>query len=131
MWQQKIGRMSPKNFVLYNAIISNKKPMLHFLSGGMSKRDVGGNYRYERRTKLYQKKFVFDEDQTRYAEFINLPKILANYYNGKYSDMIEYREKMPNGEIRLLRLTLKVFPVPRSTEIEAFYLFEDVDSLLS
>ena len=63
----------------------------------------------------------------RFRAFLNSNTLLASYYHGKRSCMIEYQEELPEGRLRWLRLSVDLVEYPNSNDVEAYLLYEDID----
>ena len=53
--------------------------------------------------------------------------MIAEYYRGRRSDSIEYREKLPDGAIRWLKLSIDLVESPHSSDVEAYLMYENID----
>ena len=82
---------------------------------------------FNERERAYIRQCVFEEDADKYTALVNSDAMLAGYYRGKRSSMLEYRELLPSGNTRWLRLTIDLVEYPNSTEIEAYLMYENID----
>lgn len=79
------------------------------------------------RTAAFIKQCVYEGDRERYAAFVNSDTMLAEYHRGHRTDSLEFRQKLENGGIRWLRLTVDLVESPHSTDVEVYLLYENID----
>lgn len=126
-WQQSLVEKPADQYTLFRCNLS-KDASFDTVEGSLLK--VNFNQKvldFNGRTKEYVNQCVFDEDKEKYTEFLNSDALLAGYYREKRSRTLEYREKLPNGETRWLRLLIDLVEYPNSSEIEAFLMYENID----
>lgn len=70
---------------------------------------------------------MYEGDRERYAAFVNSDTMLAEYHRGHRTDSLEFRQKLENGGIRWLRLTVDLVESPHSTDVEVYLLYENID----
>lgn len=79
------------------------------------------------RAREFARQCVIAEDRDRYLDFVNSDTMLASYYRGKRSDIIEFRGILPNGDIHWIRLSIELIEYPDSTDIAAYFTYEDIN----
>ena len=83
--------------------------------------------RFNDRTAAYARQCVFEEDRARYIALLNSDALLANYYRGRRAHTLEYREIVPEGGVRWLRLTVELVEYPNSSDVGAYMMYENID----
>lgn len=76
----------------------------------------------------YASQCVAEQDAERFREFLNAEALLVKYRNGDRILTLEYLERLPEGGERWLRLTVDLVEYPHSTDVEAYLLFENIDT---
>lgn len=126
-WQQSFKDKDPKSYTLFRCNLS-KDASFDTVEGSLLGITFDPTFlTFNERTMEYVGRFVFEEDRERYAAFLNSDTLLANYYRGKRSDRLEYREKLPDGDVRWLRLSVDLVEYPNSTDVEAYLMYENID----
>ncbi len=127
-WQQSIESRRPESYSLFccdlnkNASCGSEAgELMHGVFDGMEAQS------FTERVKQYVTQRVAPDDQKRYTAFVNADAMMAAYYRGKRADSMEYREKLPDGTARWLRLTVELVEHPSSNDITAYMLYEDID----
>ncbi len=75
----------------------------------------------------YAEASVFDDDRQKFSAMLDPDATLAAYYRGEHMNTLEYREKLKNGDEAWRRLTVETVEYIDSSDIQAFWLFEDID----
>lgn len=126
-WQQSFADKDFGSYTLFRCNLS-KDASFDTIEGGLLKISFNPDLlTFNERTAEYVQRFVFDEDRERYAAFLNSDTLLANYYRGKRSGLLEYREKLPDGAVRWLHLSVDLVEYPNSTDVEAYLMYENID----
>ena len=127
-WQQSLNDKDPAAYTLFRCNMS-KDASFDTVEGSLLTIVFDENElaTFNDRTEEYVRQFVFDEDRERYAALLNSNTLLANYYRGKRSEALEYREKLPMGGVRWLRVTIDLVEYPNSTDVEAYMMYENID----
>ncbi len=76
----------------------------------------------------YSLKSVLQEDRESYLAFADSDVMLANYHRGKRIESLVYREAR-GGDYRWLRLTVELVEYPNSSDVAAYLMYEDIDSV--
>ncbi len=82
---------------------------------------------FAERTLEYASQCVCEDDRDEYVSFLNPDRLLAEYHRGRPSGVIEYRERMKDGNARWLKLTVDLVEYPNSNDIEAYLMYENID----
>ena len=80
-------------------------------------------------TEPIERQCVYEDDKARYGELLDSDALLAGFYRGKRSYQTEYREKLPDGDVRWLRLSIDLVEYPNSSDVEVYLMYEDIDEL--
>lgn len=126
-WQQSLADKDPRSYSLYRCNL-NKDASYDTAEGELLDFDfdsLQASLSFNLRAQEYVSRRVFDEDKDKYLAFVNSDTLLANYYCGKRSGSIEYRELLADGAIRWLRLSVELLEYPNSTDVEAYLMYED------
>ena len=127
-WQQSLDDKNPQAYTLFRFNLNNdveydgrEGELLTF-----DFHDAGPGF--SDRARAYARQMIYDDDRQRYTAIMNTDSLLANYYRGKRSYVLEYREYTQEGGIRWLRLSMDLVENPASDEIEAYLLYENIDT---
>ena len=127
-WQQSLTDRAPGSYTLFTINISHRSDYdareglllsFDFEHAGENSAEVA---------RAYAEQCIYAEDRDKYVAFVNADTMLASYYRGHRSDSIEYRELTGDGGTRWLRLTVDLVEYPNSTDVEAYLMYEDIDS---
>lgn len=125
-WQQSLEEKRLESYTLFRCNLS-KDASFDTMEGTLLNASfTSGELDFEGRTKEYAEQYVFEEDREKYIVFLNSDAMLAGYYRGKRSDKLEYRETLPEGGVRWLRLTVDLVEYPNSTDVEAYLMYENI-----
>lgn len=126
-WQQSMEGRDPKTYTLFRCNL-NKNVTYDMREGELLTVVFDDSLRtFNDRTDAFARQYVLAEDRERYAAFVNSDAMLAAYYRNHRSDSIEYREQLPDGGIRWIKLSVDLVEAPHSTDIEAFLFYENID----
>lgn len=126
-WQQSLDGRKEETYSLYRCNIS-KNTTFDYREGALIDFAYAmAEFNFDDYSREYVEQKVFGADADRVVQFISSNALLANYYRGKRSDSIEYREKLASGGFRWLKLSIDLVEYPNSTDIEAYMLFENID----
>ena len=127
-WQRSIRSRTPESYSLFHYNIS-KGTALGAAEGLLIPapfaEDASG---FSRRTADYTKQYVCREDRQRFLSMLDRDAILLRHSQGRRTDSLEYRENLPDGCVRWLRLTVDIADSPTSDDVEAYLLFENIDA---
>ncbi len=126
-WQQSLQEKDGAAYTLYRCNLSDIAQSFDEKGSLISFRFDKAGDDFRQRAQAYAKACVHEEDREGYAQFTDPDKLLDQYYRGHRSDSLEYRELLPEGGERWLRLTVDLVEQPTSTQVEAYLLYEDID----
>ncbi len=126
-WQQSLREKAPESYTMFRSNLSKDVSFDTAEGSLLSVKFSKKAATFSARTAEYMRQFVFEEDRERYAAALNPDTLLANYYRGKPTQTLEYREKLPEGGVRWLCLSIELLEYPGSTDVEAYLLYEDID----
>ena len=112
-WQQSLREKDQNSYSLYRCNISKNTTFDSKVGALLQIKFTEGSFNFNERTDEYVEKYVFEEDKERFRAFLNSNTLLASYYHGKRSCMIEYQEKLPDGGLRWLRLSVDLVEYPK------------------
>ncbi len=128
-WQQSLEDKDPQTYTLFRCNLS-KNASLDTVEGSLLKiRFDESRLLFNERTEDYVAQYVFEEDRSRYLALVNTDTLLANYYRGNRSATLDYREKLPGGDVRYLRLSVELLEYPNSSNVEAYLMYTDVSDV--
>ena len=125
-WQQSLLEKNPESYSLFccnlnkNASYDTEEGAL--LHGVFDQASLSFNDRAQR----YAQTRVCEEDREHYLGFLNSDVMLAAYYRGQRTKTLEYREALPDGQQRWLRLTVELVQFPASGDVMAYLLYENI-----
>lgn len=128
-WQQSMEGKDPKSYALFQCNLTRNASYDVWEGELLSVRFDDSMKTFNDRTIAYADQRVYEGDRERYIAFVNSNTMLAEYYRSHRSDSLEYRERMDDGSIRWLKLTVDLVEVPHSTDVEAYLLYENIDDL--
>ncbi|MDD3919907.1 MAG: PAS domain-containing protein, partial [Eubacteriales bacterium] len=105
-WQQSLDERPHDSYTLFRCNLSKKASFDSWEGSLLQVRFDPEKATFEERTQEYVEQCVFEEDRAVYKAFMNADALLANYDRGHRSDTLEYREQMPDGSVRWLRLSV-------------------------
>ena len=127
-WQLSMEERAPDSYTLYRCNL-NRNVSFEMKDGTLIAFDMDtacGSF--NDKAKAYAEQCVYHKDKERYIAFADSDAMLAGYYRGKRTDVLEYRELIPGGAAyRWLRLTVDLAEYPNSTDVEAYLMYEDID----
>ncbi|NMP37976.1 MAG: diguanylate cyclase [Clostridiales bacterium] len=126
-WQQSLDERREDSYTLFRCNLSRDASYDSWDGKLLSVDFASGEKSFGERTGEYVSQCVYDEDKELYIAFLNADTLLANYYRGIRSSTLEYREQMPDGKIRWLRLSVDLVEYPNSRDIEAYLMYENID----
>ena len=126
-WQQSMQERDPQSYTLFRCNISKNTPF-DTQEGALLNVDYrGGTTTFDERTLEYARQWVYEKDRAAYVAFVKSDALLAGYYRGKHTGAIEYRENLPKGGLRWLRLNVDLVEYPNSSDVEAYLMYENID----
>ena len=126
-WQQSIETRPAESYTLFRCNLS-KDASLDQQDGSLLKISYSPEMlSFNDRTKLYAEEYVCPDDRKAYSELLDSDTLLAMFYRGEHSAVLEYREVGANGEDLWRRLTVEMVEYLGSTDIQAFLMYEDID----
>ena len=126
-WQQSIVERPKDSYTLFRCNL-NRNTSYDIWEGELLSVRFDDTMRsFNDKTAAYAEQCVYEGDRDRYVAFVNADTMLAEYYRNRRSDSIEYREQLPGGAIRWLKLSIDLVESPHSKEVEAFLLYENID----
>lgn len=126
-WQQSLSDKDPDAYTLYRCNIS-KDSSTDTLEGNLLRIDFSvSNRTFNERTRRYAKRYIFEDDRLSYIALLDSNALLAGYYRGVRYKTAEYRELLPDGGIRWLKLTVELVEYPNSSDVEAYLMYENID----
>lgn len=127
-WQQSLDDREQGSYTLLRCNLNNDAEY-SIKGGALLEFDSGdGERSFNQHAQAYAQHIVYEDDRTRYAAVVNTDILLANYYRGKKSHVLDYRENLANGTVRWLRLAIDTVENPASGEVEAYLLYENIDA---
>ncbi|NJP40605.1 PAS domain-containing protein [Oscillospiraceae bacterium HV4-5-C5C] len=79
------------------------------------------------RLETYALYHVYPPDQADFRNRVNREALLKRYEHGIHRLSLTYRENEPEHEARWIRLTAELIAYPGTSDIMAYFLFEDID----
>ena len=127
-WQQSLADRPLETYTLFRCDLS-KDATFDTVEGELLQvRFDPRKLRFNDRTAEYVEQCVYHEDKARYAAFLNSDALLAGYYRGRRTAAMDYREALPDGSQRWLRLTVELVEYPNSKDVEAYLMYERLDN---
>lgn len=126
-WRQSLQVKDVDTYSLYRCNIT-KNRLIDAEGGTLLKVQFTKSFVFNKQTAEYVAEFVANDDASEFMSFLNSEKLLSSYYCGKRTLTLEYREKLTGDAVRWLRLTVDLVEAPHSNDIEAYLLFENIDS---
>ncbi len=77
--------------------------------------------------EIVSEKYVHSEDAASFKTFMNKERLLTSFYGGKSEVTGEFRMKTDLRDFRWARATVRMGEYPRTKEVKAFIIFEDID----
>lgn len=127
-WQQSLRQKAPESYTLFRCNLSKDTSFDSVEGMLLQVRFKKDATTFNTRTLEYAAQYVHPEDRDGYIAALNADTLLANYYRDKRSETIEYRESLPDGAVRWLRLTIELVEYPNSSDVEAYLMYEDIDA---
>ena len=128
-WQQSLREKTPESYTLFRCNL-NKNASYDSVEGALLQITFSAEAEtFNMRTMEYASQSVHSEDRPAYIQLLNSDTLLANYYRGKRSYLLEYREIVSEDAIRWLRLTVELVEYPDSKDVEAYMMYEDIDAI--
>lgn len=129
-WRQSLQGRDSDGYSLYRCNLSRHE-MFGEDEGTLIGTELSSSEKdFGARMRMYSEMYVFSEDAERFNAFISADSLLSSYYQGRSAVVIEYRDKKDGGDgTRWLRLTVEMMDAPGKAEVEAYLLFEDIDSI--
>ena len=126
-WQQSLRNMPADAYSLFRCTVG-KRTSFDAVEGALLYIHFpAGEFDFDARTAEYAARCVYAEDVPRFDAFLRADALLASYYQGRRNVSLEYREKLPSGALRWLRLTVDLVEHPHAAGVESYLLFEDID----
>ena len=126
-WQQAMEERQPDTYALFRCNL-NDSSSFATAEGTLLTFDFdNAGVSFNERASVYIRQCIFEEDREAYAALVNSDVLLANYYRAHRTDTLEYRELLPQGGVRWLRLSIDLVEHPNSSHIEAYLLYENID----
>ena len=126
-WQQSLREKPPETYTLFRSNLSRNTSYDTVEGRLLTVAFTEGPQSFDQRTEEFVEKCVYEEDRDRYTAFLDADSLLAAYYRGKRAGTLEFREKLPEGGVRWLRLTVELVEYPNSTDVEAYMMYENID----
>lgn len=126
-WQQSFDDKSPDTYTLFRCNLSRDASYDSVEGTLINVRFDESEMTFDERTAEYVRQSVYEGDCGRYLSALRANNLLANFHRGKRSDVVEYREKLPEGGYRWLRLTIDLVEHPNSKDVEAYLMYENID----
>ncbi len=128
-WRQSLENRVPESYTLLRCNIS-KSVTKDIQEGNLLNMDFDENLRnFNGRMKKYAAEHVCEEDRPAYEAIANSAALLGDYYRGIGQKTLDYRECLPDGGTRWLRLTVELMKYPSTADVEAYLTFEDIDKI--
>lgn len=125
-WKQSLRERDTASYSLYRCNISRTSAFEtvggHLLQ--ISPDDTTSSYAAV--TKGYAAGYVHEDDRERYEALLDAGTLLSDFYRGKRTVSLEYRERLAGG-VRWLKVTIELLEYPNSSDIEAYLMYEDID----
>lgn len=126
-WRQSLEDRTPDSYTLLRCNIS-KPATTDIQEGNLLALDFDENLKsFNGRMHKYAAEHVCEEDRPAYEAVTNSAALLVGYYRGISRKTLDYREKLPEGGNRWLRLTVELMEYPSTSDVEAYLTFEDID----
>ena len=126
-WQQSIDGRDPKTYTLFRCNLNRNSTFDLWEGSLISVHFDDGLKTFNDRMAAFAAQCVHPDDRERYISFVNSDTMLAEYHRGHRADSLEYRETLPDGSVRWLRLSVELVESPNSTDVEAYLLYESID----
>ena len=127
-WLQSFQGRAPETYSLYRCNISRNESF-YTMEGTLLRVDANkGSQTFDGRTQEYAARRVLPEDRAQYIAFLRAETLLARFYRGQRAASLDYREQLPDGSVRWLRLSVDLLEAPNSADVEAFLLYENIDA---
>lgn len=127
-WQQSLREKKPGSYSLFRTNLTRPELPVSVEGTLLHYAIRPGAYAFNERTREYAELWVYQPDRAAYLKRMDSDALLAGYYRGKRSFTMEYREKLKCGGTRWLRLTAELVERLNSTDIEAYLMYENIDS---
>ena len=126
-WQQSLEERPEDSYTLFRCNLS-RGASYDSWEGKLLKVDFDVKKEsFDERTMEYVTQCVCEADRDAYLAFMDSDRLLAQYYRGHRSGVIEYRERTDNGSDRWLRLSVDLVEYPNSKDIEVYLMYENID----
>ena len=127
-WQQSLRQKAPESYTLFRCNLSRDASFDSVEGLLLSIRFQEESATFNERTLEYASQYVHPDDRENYIATLNADALLANYYRDKRMETLEYRETLPDGLTRWLRLTIELVEYPNTSDVEAYLMYEDIDA---
>ncbi len=128
-WKQSLLDRTPESYSFYHCNIS-KDTVISASEGLLIPIEIKTDaLSLSERTAKYAGHCVYGEDRNQFLSVMSRGTLLLRYNKGRRSDALEYREMLPDGGVRWVRVTLDLSESPTSADIEAYVMFEDIDEV--
>jgi diguanylate cyclase (GGDEF)-like protein/PAS domain S-box-containing protein len=126
-WQQALRQRGSHAYSLFRCNLTRRDPPTEQEGSLLSTGFAEGKRSFDEFAQSYAETSVEGADRGAFLLFLRADALLAGYYCGRRSSTFEYREKLPEGGSRWIRLLVDTVAYSTSAEIEAFLQFEDID----
>lgn len=128
-WQQSLQSRPAEAYTLIRCNIS-QDTSVEIQEGKLLATDFTtlGETTFNERTIEYADAYVYEDYRKAYLNLMDSDSMLAGYYHGVMHSTLDYRETLPNGGTRWLRLTVELVRYPKSKDIEVYLMYENIDS---
>lgn len=126
-WRQSIETRPPAGFTLFESNLTLEK--VDRVQGQLlSFRFSPGARRFNAQVADYANRRIHPEDVPAYIALLEREQLLAAYAQGDSAAVFEYRELLPEGVERWIRLNVQMVGYPDSSDVKIYLLYEDIDA---
>lgn len=126
-WQQSLNERPEDSYALFRCNLSKGTSYDSWEGKLITAKLSGKEKTFDEITDEYVEQCVYFEDRKKYLDFVNSDTLLAQYYRGQRTIVLEYREAFGDRSARWLKLTVDLVEYPGSKDVEVYLMYENID----